>query len=250
MESKPKRNSVRALELLKEADIERAIGGEAERKLLPGWNGENDYHKMIARDLEEQAGKLMEHQGNIILHESGEAIPETISDPAVDSFLIETMEAGPSQLAIDASHERLDLLTNLGFDAVEIGLDASASINAANSLEKMLAHQLGTVHLMAMKFMKTSQEQLTLSENSYGVHPKVVTAHAEAAVKYANTSIRLMNTYQKALQSLVKMRTSGQQTVRVIHQYIQVSEGGKAVVMDKLTQANRSESEEEGNAEN
>ncbi len=247
--SKSKRNSVKALELLKDADIERAIGGEAKRKLLPGWFGESDFRNREARRLEDQAGKLMEHQGNIILHESGEAIPESISDPAVDAFLIETMEAGPSQLAIDASHERLDLLTNLGFDAVEIGLDASATINAANSLEKMLAHQLGTVHLMAMKFMKASQDQLKESENNFGVHPKVLTARTEAAVKYVNTSIRLMNTYQKALQSLVKMRTSGQQTVRVIHQYIQVSEGGKAVVLDKLTQANGSESEEEGNAE-
>ena len=249
MENKPKKNSVKAIELFRDADDERAIGREMKRKQLPGWMEESDFRDMEARRLEAKAGKLMEHQGNIILHESGEAIPETISDPAIDSFLIETMEAGPSQLAIDASHERLDLLTSLGSDALEIGLDASMSINAANSFEKMLAHQMGSAHILAMKSLKASQEQLKLNEKSMGVHPKVVTAHAEAAVKYANTSIRLMNAFQKGLQTLTKMRTSGQQTVRVIHEYIQVTEGEKAVVTPKLTQSNGSESEEEGNVE-
>ncbi len=243
METETKGRSAKAIELLREANVERAIGAEAERKLLPGWNGENDYHKMVARDLEEQVRDLMTPRREMVLHESGEAIPGAVSDPAVDAFLIETMEAGPVQLAADASHERLSLLTNFGFDAVEIGLDASASIAAANSLEKMLAHQLGTVHLMAMKFLKASQDQLKESENTFGVHPKILTARTEAAFKHANTAARLMGTYQKGLQTLSKMRTGGQQTVRVIHQYIQVTEGGQAVVAGKLTQSNGSVSE-------
>jgi hypothetical protein len=53
-------------------------------------------------------------------------------------------------LAAAASVARLDLVADAG--ALSVGVDAAETIQASNSLEKMLAHQMGVAHTMAMKF--------------------------------------------------------------------------------------------------
>ncbi len=47
-------------------------------------------------------------------------------------------------------------------------------------------------------------------------------------VRYVNAAARLMDVYQTGLLTLLKLKTNGQQ--RVVVQYVNVQEGGKAVV--------------------
>ena len=52
--------------------------------------------------------------------------------------------ADPSYITADASKSRLDLAFDAG--VLEIGLDAAETIEARNSLEKMMAHQMAAQH--------------------------------------------------------------------------------------------------------
>jgi hypothetical protein len=76
---------------------------------------------------------------------NGEVLPNPQDQPLYDTLAV------PDRAAVDASLERSRLLLDLGIDAVAMALDASASIQAANSLEKMLAHQLAVAHKNAME---------------------------------------------------------------------------------------------------
>jgi hypothetical protein len=63
--------------------------------------------------------------------------------------IIETVLEYPGMVTARASHARLALT---GDDLV-LAADAASSVNAANSLEKMLVHQLAASHRLGMKFM-------------------------------------------------------------------------------------------------
>jgi hypothetical protein len=62
----------------------------------------------------------------------------------------ETLER-PDTIGLEASSRRLDLLAEA--DVVSLGVDAAESINAHDSLEKMLAHQLAAAHKYALKHL-------------------------------------------------------------------------------------------------
>ena len=57
--------------------------------------------------------------------------------------------ADPSYITADASKSRLDLAFDAG--VLETGLDAAETIEARNSLEKMMAHQMAAMHSSIMK---------------------------------------------------------------------------------------------------
>jgi hypothetical protein len=66
--------------------------------------------------------------------------------------LMDTARRDPDMLAAAASVARLDLVADAG--ALSVGVDAAETIQASNSLEKMLAHQMGVAHTMAMKICR------------------------------------------------------------------------------------------------
>ena len=99
----------------------------------------------------------------------------------------------------------------MGIDALAMGLDASASIKAENSLERMLAHQLAVTHKMAI-------EQMSRAHGA---------CMPEIEIKRLNVATRLMSVYQQGLLTLKKLR-QGQQKITV--QYVNVAEGGQAVI--------------------
>jgi hypothetical protein len=129
----------------------------------------------------------------------------------------DTLAEGATRIAEDASIQRADLLMQPSFDAVAMGIDAAESIQAENSLEKMLAHQMAIAHQMAMRFADRAL--------SY--------EHSQArdqteATRCANTAARLMGTFQDAMLTLQRVRTGGSQTVTV--QHVTVAQGGQAVI--------------------
>ena len=71
---------------------------------------------------------------------------------------VDTVRAHPDWLAHDASRERMDLADKA--NALTMGLDAAETIQASNSLEKMLAHQMAAAHTMAMETQVQARELL------------------------------------------------------------------------------------------
>jgi hypothetical protein len=94
-----------------------------------------------------------------------------------------------------------------------MGVDAANAIQAGNSLEKMLAHQLAAAHKATMEMIGS-------------VHPN--SHDASAHTKRLNAATRCMRAYQQGLQTLRKLRQGGQQ--RIMVQYVNVSEGGQAII--------------------
>ena len=89
------------------------------------------------------------------------------------------------------------------------------TIQAENSLEKMLAHQLAAAHKAIMEMIGS-----------------VVPHSRDAALqnRRLNVAARGLSVYQEGLLTLKKLRLGGHQRISV--QHIQVSNGGQAIVGD------------------
>jgi hypothetical protein len=70
-----------------------------------------------------------------IMQANGEAVPASTQKFLHDALTI------PDLAGVEASLDRSRLLLESGTDVAAMGLDAALSIQASNSLEKMLAHQ-------------------------------------------------------------------------------------------------------------
>lgn len=128
----------------------------------------------------------------------------------------DTLLQNPDTVAIDASMERTRILHKAG--ALEIGIDAAHSIQARNSLEKMLAHQMAVCHSKAMEIMTTAAD-----------YPK---GREDLEIKRLNLAARLMDTYQKGMDTLTRTRNAGKQTITVKQVHVT---GGQNVIADNVT---------------
>ena len=141
----------------------------------------------------------------------------------------DTLREGPDQIAEDASIRRtdriaedasirrMDLLMQSSFDCVAMCVDAAESIGTANSIEKMLAHQMAVAHEMALRF---GDRALSYEHSNPGDQVE--------ACRCANTVACLMGAFQDAALTLQKLRTGGNQTVTV--QHVNVAPGAQAVI--------------------
>jgi hypothetical protein len=148
----------------------------------------------------------------------GEVVREQSTDRGLSrSYVRDTLKLGASQIAEDASIRRTDLLMQPSFEAVAMGIDAAESIQAENSLEKMLVHQMAVAHEMAMRF---ADRALSFEHKRAGDQVE--------ACRCATTSARLMAAFQAGMLTLHKLRTGGNQTVTV--QHVNVQPGAQAVI--------------------
>ena len=151
------------------------------------------------------AADALQCRSPVTLAAGGEVLPQH------DPQLVDTL-AAPGVVAVDASTHRLDLITAMGTDVAAMALDASETIQAQNSLEKMLSHQLATCHEAGMRYVSKA------SLESDPVH----------AVRMMNLAIRSMETFQKGLLTLKRLRGTGEQ--RIVIQHVNVTDGGQAVI--------------------
>jgi hypothetical protein len=56
----------------------------------------------------------------------------------------------------------------------------------------------------------------------------------DVATRLAGAIGRMQGTFQSGMMALQKLRSGGQQTVRVVHQHVQVNEGAQAVVAGEM----------------
>jgi hypothetical protein len=146
--------------------------------------------------------------------------------------VIDTVREHRDMVTARASHARLALTA----DALILAADAANSVNAANSLEKMLAHQLAASHRLGMKFIEKAA--LLLGRFDLGLSglrsASEVQANSVEAARLANAGARIMSAYQDGLLALDRIRRGGRQTVKVIHQHVAVGPGGQAVVAGSM----------------
>ncbi|QGY03589.1 hypothetical protein MMSR116_18110 [Methylobacterium mesophilicum SR1.6/6] len=152
----------------------------------------------------------------------GELVPA--EDFAVNTLpaILDTL-VNPDAVAADASRDRLDLLKEAG--ALEVALDTADSMQAADSLERMLAHQLAATHVLAMKAAAVAGKQLDLAGKTYGSAGQA--ACVEGA-RLIGAAMRASSAYQAGLLTLQKVRSGGRQVVIVQHNRVEA--GGQAVI--------------------
>ena len=169
---------------------------------------EAQYHSAAADEIERTSVPSTIVSGEVLLSEAERP------DGSGGSALRNTL-ATPDTAAIVASMERTDLLTRSGTDVLALGIDAAQSIPEANSLEKMLAHQMALVHKAYFRVMESALEQRDPVEMA----------------RLTNTGCRLMTTFQQGLLAINRVHNGGHQTVTVQHVNIN---GGQTVVTGNL----------------
>jgi hypothetical protein len=106
------------------------------------------FHSDYAQDLLDEANSFMVTDRPCNFTTGREALPALENRSLAG--VRETLER-PDISGLEASSRRLDLLADA--DVVSLGVDAAESINANDSLEKMLAHQLAGAHKYALKLL-------------------------------------------------------------------------------------------------
>ena len=174
-------------------EIREAFDLEAEGVNAGGPRNRAERARMMAVEMKKQG--IARTKG--VTQANGGAVP-----PPTEKFLHDALTI-PDLAAVEASLDRNRLLLQSGTDVAAMALDATISIQASNSLEIMLVHQMAAVHKLAMEQMGQVSDE-----------------HHAAA--------RCMSVYQQGLLALHKMRQNGQQ--RIMVQYVNVSQGSQAVI--------------------
>jgi hypothetical protein len=144
----------------------------------------------------------------------------------------------------DASRDRLELARRAG--SLGLALDAADTIQAQDSLERMLVHQMAVLHSGMMKSAARMNEELDTAGGDLDRSRRE--AANVRACQLAGAISRMSATYQQGLLTLQRKRTGGNQqvTVKHIHQQVNVTQGGQAVVAgDKVMSRTQGTAEEQ-----
>lgn len=193
---------------LTHAAMDKVRDAHVERRDKPG--------APLAALFEREAHDLLALQHPPDIGPGGEVVREQVMGLGPRRAVVrDTLLDGADRIAEDASVARTGLLALPGFTGtVAAGIDASESIGAENSVEKMLAHQLAAAHEAGLRFLDRALR-----------HDDTV-----EAARLANTAARLIGTFQDGMLALQRIRAGGAQTVVVQHQHVNVESGGQAVV--------------------
>ena len=121
---------------------------------------------------------------------------------------LELAHKEPDLLDAEVTIKRTDLAEKAG--VFEMAIEASESVKAKNSIQRMQAHQLALAHKYAMELMADASKQ----------RDPII------KVKLMNCSARLMETYSKGALALQRLQSGASQVVQV--QHVQVN--GQAVI--------------------
>lgn len=164
--------------------------------------------------------------GDMVLH-----MPMPAGD--VEGLRLRDVTKDPSMVTATAQLDRLRLADDAG--ALDVAIDAADTIQARNSLEKMLAHQMGALHVLTMRQAALAgqwQEKAQMDGYTSPSHAKQV-ANVEAA-RAAASAAKMAQTFQQGLATLHRIRGGGEQRVTVVHQHVQVA-GGQVAVAGAIT---------------
>jgi hypothetical protein len=155
-------------------------------------------------DLASQSMALMTPSAPLKTSFGGEVIPTVEQGlPGLELALKE-----PDLLDVEVTIQRTQLADRAG--VFEMALEASESVRAKNSIQRMQAHQLALAHKYAMDLMVDASKQ----------RDPII------KVKLINCSARLMDAYSKGALALQRLQQGANQIVQV--QHVQVN--GQAVI--------------------
>jgi hypothetical protein len=146
-------------------------------------------------------------------------------------YKVMTVEEPAHVLAHQASADAMDLL--IDNDTLALGLEMADSVKAKNRTEKMLAHQMATLHSLGMRLAGKADKELRRIEEAsvFKADAKRQAAIVETA-RLTNATARAMAAFNDAALTLQRLRTGGRQVVTV--QHVTVKDGGQAVVAQTM----------------
>lgn len=184
-----------------------------------------------AERLEHGASRLMGPPLSAPLVRCGE-VTQAEHTPALVWEVTNTLR-DPDQVAIDASAQRTGLLLSVGKDFVAAAVDAAESAGAANSLEKMLTHQLALLHELQMKAGKRALRYERLIDPKWPGDPP---GDAVEFARLCNSIARMHSHFCEGLLALQRIKHGGvRQTVEV--RQVTVQPGAQAVIGNVRTGA-------------
>lgn len=183
-----------------------------------------EYHGMMAEGLERLPSAPVRLSGGEV----------ALADDRGPAQRFKETLAHPDTTAAAASYERMHQAERFGQCELAQAIDAAETIQARDSLERMAAHQLAALHATAMKTMAAGAKLVDqASEAGIGI-PRFQLLMTEGCRMIA-AATRMMATFQTGHATIARIRQGGNQTVKVVHQYVNVAEGGQAVVAGELT---------------
>jgi hypothetical protein len=104
----------------------------------------------------------------------------------------------------------------------------------------MLAHQQAVLHRSTLKMAAQLDRRLKVLDNLSPTHPETMAVTADAC-RLANTMTRLTTSFQSGAVAIERMRSGGKQhvVVQYVHQHVEVSEGGQAMVAGQVKAGGR-----------
>jgi hypothetical protein len=196
--------------------------GPAETLLLDAVDSRFAYH-----------GSRADKVGDALLAQAREKLPdpeigtggELMQQRGTSGYLYNTLDY-PDFIAADASAQRMHLAKDAG--ALALGVDTADTIQAANSAEMMLAHQLATAHGGAMRLMAQATNMMVMQ----GTAIRTDDSANLRVTRLAGAASRMMMAFQQGMVTLDRLRAGNKQTILV--QHVQVNEGGQAVVAGRV----------------
>ena len=180
------------------------------------FNLEAKRQRARAEELLQPAGTLVQGCEEAVEWQTEAEVPDRVVEDLVDTL------QRPTSVSAGASEARLRVVRGLGI--LKPAVDAVQSARAANSIEKMLVHQMTAAHFQAMKLLEASQNERLQPVDR---------------VRLVNAGARLMDVYQAASLTLQKLKRKGQQHVIVQYQQVNVGGGGQAVVASNVPRGSR-----------
>lgn len=211
---------------------EAAINRRQRAAELRAWS---NHMKDMSPEVAHLQADRLDAEANMLSHATANATPPAVvgagGEIAPDASksgncFADTMQGCPSAVAVDASRHRLSLVKGVGAGA--LALDAAESVQAANSLEKMVAHQIAASHAVALQVLSEGHALINDFQKTGRRHAALT---VEAA-RLLNVAGRLMESTQRGVMTLHRLRHSGQQ--QVVVQHVHVGEGGQAVVAGQM----------------
>ena len=152
----------------------------------------------------------------------GETAPPESCDHSWRAREMARVVAAPSPvLAADASLDRLRLAQNA--DVLNMAVELAQDVGAANSGERMLAHQLAAAHQVGMSLFTAAAHDL----HRHQAAPSLNAGALLDAQRSAAVGARVMSAFAQGMAVLDRLRNGNRQVVQVQHVTVN---GGQAVV--------------------
>ena len=185
--------------------------------------------------LERQADRFRDPRqvigGPLVAGNGGEVVA---AEPGPDAIQMRVQQPS-DMLAAEATEHRMTLTANVSDPALTLALEMSESLGARDALERNLMHQIAASHTVGMVLLAKANAFATMAV-SWASNERQQLQSIEAA-RMAIAATRVLESAQRGMLTLERLRHGGQQVVTV--QHVTVQEGGQAVVAGSVKPGRR-----------